>query len=174
MTMTLLADAFVKAYGPWIYSKLASNASTDKYTAVGAIYVTIPAFIVGSFFLGIILKMLGSVILGPKYLPSLDILFWFTLGGAFNGAYVCVSVLFFFNGRTGLLSLTTLSAAIIGALLTWYLVGNFGVIGAAVGFMTSQVLLAVFVFLMALKYFDLPWGQPVVAFRCWLAASFHG
>lgn len=174
MTMTLLADAFVKAYGPWIYSKLASDNSTDKSTAVGAIYVTIPGFIVGSFFLGFGLKMVGSIILGPEYLASLDILFWFTLGGAFNGAYVCVSVLFFFNGRTGLLSLTTISAAIIGTLFTWYLVGSFGVTGAAVGFMTSQVLLAVFVFLMALKYFNLPWGQPIAALRCWHAASFRG
>lgn len=171
MTMTLLADAFVKAYGPWIYTKLASDVLTDRHVAVGAIYVAIPGFIISSVFLGVILKIIGSVMLGPTYISSLDILFWFTLGGAFNGAYVCVSVLFFFNGKTGLLSMTTFSAAIIGAALTWYLVGVFGLIGAAAGFLVSQILLAVFVFLMAVKNFNLPWDKPLIALRYWWLAA---
>jgi O-antigen/teichoic acid export membrane protein len=92
---------------------------------------------------------------------------WFVLGGAFSGVYLCTSVLFFFTARTGLLSLTTSTAAICGALCTWQLVSYLGMEGAAIGFAVTHGLLALFTTAVAMKSFDLPWQQPRQALRVW-------
>jgi O-antigen/teichoic acid export membrane protein len=165
MVMGILADAFVKAYGPWVYAKLASKGAADRHAAVGAVYVAMPAFFVLAALVGVALQWASTLLLGAGYQEAVTVLPWFMLGGAFSGVYLCTSVLFFFSGRTGLLSLTTSSAAVCGALCTWLLVTRLGVDGAAMGYAATQGLLALFTTLVAMKSFDLPWGQPVQALR---------
>lgn len=172
MVMGILADAFVKAYGPWLYAKLASEDAADRHAAVGAVYVAMPAFFVLAALLGAALQWASTLLLGAKYHEAATVLPWFMLGGAFSGVYLCTSVLFFFSARTGLLSLTTSSAAGCGALCTWLLVSRLGVDGAAMGYATTQGLLALFTTVVAMKSFDLPWGQPVEALRVWRQRAF--
>lgn len=165
MVMGILADAFVKAYGPWLYAKLASKYVADKQVAVGAIYIAMPAFFVLAAVVGIALRWASTVLLGAKYQEAATVLPWFMLGGAFSGVYLCTSVLFFFSARTGLLSLTTSSAAVCGALCTWQLVAHLGIEGAAMGYAATQGLLALSTTVVAMKSFDLPWGHPGLALR---------
>lgn len=167
MVMGILADAFVKAYGPWIYAKLASNDAKDKQVVVGAIYVAMPAFFVLAALVGIALQWASTLLLGAKYQEATTVLPWFMLGGALSGVYLCTSVLFFFSARTGLLSLTTSSAAVCGALCTWQLVAHLGIEGAAMGYAATQGLLALFTTVIAMKSFDLPWAHPAKALRAW-------
>ncbi len=172
MVMGILADAFVKAYGPWLYAKLASEDAADRHVAVGAVYVAMPAFFVLAALVGVALQWASTLLLGAKYQEAATVLPWFMLGGAFSGVYLCTSVLFFFSGRTGLLSLSTSSAAVCGALCSWLLVSRLGVDGAAMGYATTQGLLAMFTTVVAMKSFDLPWGQPVEALRVWRQRAF--
>ncbi|QDW39796.1 oligosaccharide flippase family protein [Bradyrhizobium sp. KBS0727] len=167
MTMAILADAFVKAYGPWMYEKLASTKAVDKHYAVGAIYAMIPAFLCGAAVLWIILHFASSILLGPRFQDAVPLLPWFMLGGAFTGVYVCTSVLFFYSGRTALLSSVTLPSAILGTMFTWILVARYGVVGAAMGYSFTQALLALFVGGFAVKSFDLPWGEGRKAIEVW-------
>ena len=102
--MAILADAFGKAYSPWLYGKLSSAHASDKRRAVGAIYVAMPGFLCVALVLAIALVWLSGALLGPRYQAAGTILPWFVLGGAFNGMYVCTSSLYFFSGRTALLA----------------------------------------------------------------------
>lgn len=167
MVMGILADAFVKAYGPWLYAKLASKDATDRQAAVGAIYVAMPAFFLLAAVVGVALQGASTVLLGAKYREAASVLPWFMLGGALSGLYLCTSVLFFFSARTGLLSLTTFSAAVCGALCTWLLATRFGIEGAAMGYAATQGLLALFTTVVAMKTFDLPWRHPGQALSAW-------
>lgn len=167
MTMAILADAFVKAYGPWMYEKLASAKAVDKHYAVGAIYAMIPTFLCGAAVLWIVLHLASSILLGPRFQDAVPLLPWFMLGGAFTGVYVCTSVLFFYSGRTALLSSVTLPSAVLGTMFTWMLVARYGVVGAAMGYSFTQALLALFVGAFALKSFDLPWGEGRKAITVW-------
>jgi O-antigen/teichoic acid export membrane protein len=165
--MAILADAFVKAYGPWLYARLASAREEDRLCAVGAVYSAMPMFIVVALVLGAALYWASSVVLGPQYRAATQVLPWFMLGGAFNGVYVCTSVLYFFSGRTVLLAVVTSTAALCGMAVTWYLVQVHGVIGAAAGYMTTQALLAVLCGFVAFNSFDLPWRHPARALATW-------
>jgi len=172
MVMAVLADAFVKAYGPWLYAKLASNCDEDRYCAVGAIYAAIPSLVFVAALVGTGLHWASGTLLGPQYRAAASVLPWFMLGGAFSGVYLCTSVLFFFSGRTGLLASTTLSAAVCGAVCTWLLVAALGVDGAAMGYALAYGLLALFTSAVAYKSFDLPWRQPRKALSVWNRNAF--
>jgi O-antigen/teichoic acid export membrane protein len=170
--MALLADAFVKAYGPWLYARLAAKDMESKHVVIGAIYMAIPIFFLAAGMLWCALHLISDLLLGPQYRAAAHLFSWFMLGGAFSGIYVCTSVLFFFFSRTALLSAVTLSTAMLGTLFTWLLVTSFGVDGAAMGYALTQGLLAVFVSLVAIRSFDLPWGDGRKAFEIWFSRAF--
>jgi O-antigen/teichoic acid export membrane protein len=157
MVMSVLADAFAKVYGPWLYARLASDDPADKYAAVGAIYVAVPAFLGAAAVVGVALYLASSFLLGPQYRAATIVLPWFILGGAFTGIYYCTTNLFFFSGRTSLLSLTTTCSAAVGTLAIWILASTFGIEGAAMGYAVTQAILALAVNLVASQTFDLPW-----------------
>lgn len=159
MVMTILADAFVKAVNPWLYSQLGSTDANGKYSVVGAVYVAAPAFVCAGAVVGLILHWTSGVLLGSRYADAATLLPWFVLGGTLSGVYFCFSSIYFFTGRTGLLASCTSSAAAVGAMIVWLLVTLLGVQGAAIGFAVMQGLLALFVAVAAIHSFDLPWSE---------------
>ena len=160
MIMTILADAFVKAYNPWLYAKLASTDANDKMKVVGVMYVALPAFLVLALAIGLFLRMTSGILLGPNYAGWVThMLRWFLLGGAFTGLYYCTASIYFFSGRTGLLASCTSCAALIGVVPVYFLVSTLGVQGGAIGFAVMQGLLALFATVTAFKVFDLPWFE---------------
>lgn len=168
MVMAILADAFVKAYGPWLYSRLKAASDADKLCVVGAIYVAPPALLCVASGVGLGLYLISSSLLGVKYGAAATVLPWFMIGGALNGIYMCTSVLFFFSGRTGVLASISMSAALCGAAGTWLLVAHHGINGAASGYALTQGLLALFTTVVAINVFDLPWRRPRHALEVWI------
>jgi O-antigen/teichoic acid export membrane protein len=172
MVMSILADAFVKAYSPWLYARLRGGTPHDGRVAVGAIYAAMPTFVVLAMLVGFALHGSAVWLLGPRYQAAVGVLPWFIAGGAASGIYMCTSVLFFSHGRTARLASVTLSSALIGATLTWWLVGRFGATGAAAGFATTQGVLALLTTATAMRSFALPWREVGPAFAAWWQASF--
>ncbi|MBS0529712.1 MAG: oligosaccharide flippase family protein [Proteobacteria bacterium] len=160
MVMTILADAFVKAYNPWLYAKLGSGDASDKLRVVGAIYVAAPAFLCLAAAVDVGLHWTSGLLLGPRYAEAVQMLPWFVLGGAFSGVYFCTSSIYFFRERTGLLASSTVSASAVGAVVVWVLVSTFGMQGAAIGYAATQGILALFATTVAIRSFDLPWFEP--------------
>jgi O-antigen/teichoic acid export membrane protein len=159
MVMTILADAFVKAYNPWLYEKLGSGNTSDRLRVVGAIYIAAPAFLCLAIMVNLGLHWTSGLLLGARYAEAVQMLPWFVLGGAFSGVYFCTSSIYFFRGRTGLLASSTVSAAAIGSVVVWGLVSTLGMQGAAMGYAATQGILAVFATVIAIRSFDLPWFE---------------
>jgi O-antigen/teichoic acid export membrane protein len=172
LVMAVLADAFVKAYCPWLYARLASTDPQDKYRVVGAIYISIPVFLVVAAVLGFALYLTSNLLLGPQYRAATVVLPWFMLGGAFTGIYYCTTNLFFFSGRTSLLALATTASAGAGMLLIWMLARALGIEGAAMGYAATQGLLALLVNIIAWRNFDFPWGEVGKSLKVWWHTSF--
>jgi O-antigen/teichoic acid export membrane protein len=159
MVMTILADAFVKAYNPWVYAKLGSGNASDRLRVVGAIYVAAPTFLCLAIVVNLGLHWTAGLLLGARYAEAVQMFPWFVLGGAFSGVYFCTSSIYFFHGRTGLLASSTVSAAGIGSVVVWGLVSSLGMQGAAIGYAATQGILAVFATVIAIRSFDLPWFE---------------
>lgn len=165
--MAILADAFVKAFTPWVYARMAADAPEDAMRLAGAMYLAIPAFLgLGAVVAGVMWWM-GPLILGDAYAQGLSIIPWFMLGGAFSGMYLAVSGLYFFAHKTNRLSVASVSAVALGAACSVVLTLRFSVAGAAAGYALTQFLLAMFAWTLAVRTFALPWGRPVTAVRTW-------
>lgn len=172
MVMTIVTDAFIKAYSPWLYAHLASSNPDDRYSVIGAIYVAMPLFLCLAAAVGVGLYFVSGIMLGAHYRAAVAVLPWFMLGGAFVGIYFCVSNLFFFSGRISLLSLVTSSSAAVGILFIWLLTAKFGIEGAAMGYALTQGLLALTAIAVASRYHDLPWGELRRSIVTWFRCTF--
>jgi O-antigen/teichoic acid export membrane protein len=167
IAMSLFADAFVKAYAPWLYARLASQEAGDRHVVVGAIYAAVPAFLALGLAVGVALHLAGPLLLGARFADGLRVLPWFVLGGAMTGVYMCSSCLFFFVRRTGALAALSLSSAIAGTLATFALVFRLGIDGAAIGYALTQAILAFAVTAAAMRTFDLPWRDVGGSLNKW-------
>ncbi len=165
--MAILADAFVKAYNPWLYERLAAHDLRDSLAVVGAVYASVPGFLLLGAVVGAALFAASHWLLGPAYRDGARLLPWFVLGGAFSGVYLALSGLYFFAGRTALLSAVTLPCALVGTAIIVLLVQLEGTTGAAIGHAAAQALLAAATWLVASRSFDLPWRQASLALRTW-------
>lgn len=163
MVMAMLSDAFVKAYTPWLYGLLRSAEARDRQLAVGAVYATLPAFVLVGCAVGIVLCSFGATLLGPKYSAAVQVVPWFMLGGAAGGLYMCTAALLFYAGRTTHLATISLLSALCGACATWWLVGSFGLQGAAAGYALTQALLATLTTAVVVRTVALPWNRPLAA-----------
>ena len=173
MVMLILADAFVKTFSPWIYARLQTDTLEDRRVAVGAIYASMPMFIILGIGVGIALQTAAALLLDSRYQYALKVIPWFIAGGMASGVYMCTAVLFFFRGRTARLAGVTLASALVGTPLTWWLVSHLGVNGAAIGFAATQTILALFVTVTAIYSFDdLPWRYPGAALSSWWRTCF--
>jgi O-antigen/teichoic acid export membrane protein len=168
MVMSVLADAFVKAYNPWLYARLHTKDRHDQLCVVGAAYIAVPGFLLACTVIGLLLVMVSGAALGPQYRQAATLLPWFALGGACSGIYYSYSPMFFFNSRTGLLATTTVTIAALSLPLAWLLVRHFGTVGGAAGYACTQALLALGTAWVATRSFDLPWGEPRAAVWAWL------
>lgn len=172
MVVTVLADAFTKAYNPWLFEKLESKRPGDGLCAVGVMYVCLPLSLALGALASAVLVAASDLLLGPAFREARSMLPWFAMGGAMTAAYLVVSALYFFAGRTALLSSVSLPCALAGVVLTIALTGRFGVGGAAAGYALTQLLLAVCVWLVARRTFDLPWHPPAAALTAWYRQAF--
>lgn len=166
--VAIAADAFGKAYSPWLFERLAADDESERLVAVGAMYALAPLAIPAGGVAAVALTALSSVVLGPEYGAAAELLPWFIVGGVATIIYLLVSPLFFFHDRTARLSSTTLPCAAVGALCTFALARIDGARGAAAGFALTQTLLTTGVWVVAFHTFDLPWRKPYLALRtCW-------
>lgn len=168
LVMSVLADAFVKAYMPWLYARLQSPTDEDRLCVVGAVYASVPAFALLAALLSVVLAWASTALLGTQYRDAGSLLPWFVAGGACSGIYFSISGLYFFHQRTGALARASVTAAVIGLPCLFWLVHRFGLKGAAMSFALTQALLMVCAAALAVRTFALPWALPGAALAVWL------
>jgi O-antigen/teichoic acid export membrane protein len=93
-------------------------------------------------FLGLFLK--------PIYLENIYILYILLLAPIFTGIYTAVYPLFYYRKKTKIILIISVVLNFIDILITFYLVKNYGQIGAALSFSLVSAL-SLFVFLFSFK-----------------------
>jgi O-antigen/teichoic acid export membrane protein len=162
---SILADAFGKAYGPWMYERLQRHTLADDLAVVGATYLAVPAFLALAGLATVALMILGPLILGERFQSALSLVGWFALGGAFNGIYVALTGFFFFSSRTELISVCTVSSSLIGLALAFWLVSYFGLNGGGAAYAATHAICLALTFAFSTGIRRMPWGSPVAAVR---------
>jgi len=165
LVINVLADAVTKAFTPQIYRMLARNSTRDRLRVVALSYLSVPAWLLVALVLWGGLLLGGELLLGAKYLAAIDLTVWFLLGGALTGAYLNVAGLFFFTSKTEWISMATLTACAISAVLAPWAAAHYGIKGAALSYCTSQAILLIAVWVLSMRVKPMPWRRPGLALR---------
>jgi O-antigen/teichoic acid export membrane protein len=98
-----------------------------------------------------------EVLVGEQYLAASRLIIYTVMGYAFGGMYYMVTNYVFYTNKTGRLALITLSTGFFNIVVTYIFIKNFGISGAAQGFMISQLLLFVCTWSLARSVYQMPW-----------------
>ncbi|SEL29570.1 Membrane protein involved in the export of O-antigen and teichoic acid [Atopomonas hussainii] len=159
MVVGLLADAFVKAFGPHLFSELKNQDPASGVRIVRQCAAVFLGFMVLALGYVASLPYLYPLIVGEQYGASLPIAQLIGFGNAFMGMYYVVAGFLFFFERTRLLAKLTLVVGVISIFLTYALVGSMGVSGAALAYVLVQLLFFLGAWYLAQRVFPLPWGS---------------
>jgi O-antigen/teichoic acid export membrane protein len=165
MVVGLLADAYTRAYAPWLYANL--NASTEEaaHRIVGATYLSFLLFALLALGTYVLIRLFGWLLMPAEFMEALDVLPWFLAGNAFLGMYYAVMGLIFFSGRTEFASLITLASGGIGMTCAYVMSKAYGMHGAASGFLLGNVLAFALAWAFGSRLFRLPWLNFAAAGR---------
>jgi O-antigen/teichoic acid export membrane protein len=160
----IVADAFVKSYGPWLYERLKDESNSARHRVVG---VTYSVFI---FFLGLATIAAASAfilfpfVVGPKFWEAQFLLVYFIFGNAFVGMYFSVAGFFFFTSKTKYISIVTVSSGFLSILLMYSLGSTWGTEGVAFGYLLSQIIMFLMAWYISNIIYPMPWTQVRLAF----------
>ena len=161
MVIGLLADAFVRAVVPWLYSNLGKGTEDALGKVVGLIYVCFALFpLLGIAALAAIYLLKGLILPGA-FEDALPILPWFFAGNVFRGMYYAVIGVAFYTSRTYIPSLISMVTGLLGIGGTLLRVDDYGLHGAAAAFAASNALTFFMAWWMCARLAPLPWANPL-------------
>jgi len=157
LILNFIAQAFNKAFVPFLYSHLKSGTYESKNAIVRATYLIFLIIILATIIFSFALKFLILYVAGKQYIDIYNIAVIISIGGAFNAAYLMVVNYIFYAGKTLMLGLTSFCVACFFILLSVFMVPRFGLEGASISFLAANILLFVSIWILAQRSFDMPW-----------------
>jgi O-antigen/teichoic acid export membrane protein len=155
--MSLLFDAFNKAYGPWLFERLKRDNEKEKRQLVTYTYGWFVALLVVAGLAFLVGPSVVIIVAGIEYEPAGKVIGWLALGQAFNGMYFMVTNYIFYAKRTGLLSLASITSGLVNVALLTLFVTMLGLRGAAIAFCISMATRLILTWWIANKCHPMPW-----------------
>tara|TARA_E500000331_G_scaffold358610_1_gene427468 strand:- start:2449 stop:3711 length:1263 start_codon:yes stop_codon:yes gene_type:complete len=157
LILNFSAQAFNKAFVPWLYKNLKSGSYQAKVKIVKGTYFIFSAIAIFTILFCFILKFLILYIAGEQYIDVYHIAIIIAVAGAFNAAYLMVVNYIFYAGKTFMLGIISVSVATIFIALSLFMVPIFGLEGASFSFLIANFILFILVWILAQKSFSMPW-----------------
>lgn len=157
MAILFLADAFNKAYAPWLYSTLKKNSEELNKKVVKLTYLYFVLIIGISTVFAILPESLYTWILGEKFRNAKDYIAWSAYAYAFHGMYMMVCNYIFYSERTQYLAYITLPLGIFNIYLSYTLTQQIGAKAAAISMCISYFLMFIFTWILSARLIKMPW-----------------
>jgi len=158
MIILLFTDAFIKAWTPWFFKKLAMPSLNDKNQIVKYTYLYLGLLLILALMVSFIGNLLLPYFVDSKFFGAGVYIFWIALGYVFFGIYQIFFPYLVHIKRTSFLAISTVIAALINLILNYVLIKYFGAIGAAYSTIISFAISAFLVFWYQKKHFWMPWA----------------
>lgn len=159
MVLGVCADAFNKAYVPWLYSQLNQKDSIKNNSIIHLTYLYFATMMLISILCFTFGPMIIKVFFDERYASAGTIIGWLVLGQAFGGMYLMVTNYIFYSKRTGVLSGITLASSLLAIALSFLLIRPLGITGAAITFTITRFTMFALTWLVAAKLVPMPWLQ---------------
>lgn len=155
--MGLLADAFNKAFVPWLYEQLKAETLEIKRRIVKGTWGYFCAALASAGVVALLSYWIIFLVAGPPYIGASVALAWIALGQAFGGMYLMVTNYIFYKRKTKVLAWTTLLSGGIGVFLTWVLTPIFGIAGAGLSFAVAMCIRFLLTWFLSQRVCSMPW-----------------
>ena len=157
LVVGVAADAFNRAYAPWLMEKLSLKDLARDIRIVKWTYIYFISIVLLAIIAGWLLPILFSFFIGVQFQDAAPIARYMLLGNAFTGMYYMVANYIFFSGHTGRLSFLTISVSLLNLAAMSYLLRDNGLEGAAWAFMMGQAALFLATWLLSSFCRPMPW-----------------
>lgn len=155
--IAILEDAISKAIIPHIYEKLKINKIAEKKSIVKLSYMIYGGLLLISIIAYLIGYNLTVFIFGEQFDETKYLLFPLIAAAYFKGLYKLHVHYIFFTKKTIQVTKITFSVGIINVFLSYFLVLNFGLIGAAYSLFFINVFQYFLSFYVGNKLIPMPW-----------------
>lgn len=158
LVIGIAADAFNRAYSPWLMETLVKADPQRDVRIVKLTYTYFMVITIVALLCGWLLPLIFGVMVGPKYQEAAPIASYMLIGNAFTGMYYMVANYIFFMGHTGRLSFLTILVGLANLALMSFLLRTQGLEGGAIAFMLGQAALFVGAWLLSAHSRKMPWA----------------
>lgn len=150
-------NAFNMAYIPWLYDKLNKNDEAFKRKIVKFTYLYFATILLMALFMTFVAPYFLSFFVGPKFWGAQVFVFWIAMSFAFGGMYKMVVNYIFYVEQTKILAWITFSSALINIALNYFLIQQFGAVGAAMATCFVSIFFFFFTWIFSNKVYKMPW-----------------
>jgi O-antigen/teichoic acid export membrane protein len=154
----ILALSFNQAFVPYLYEKLKKNNFKDKLKIVKFTYLYFFAIITLAFLLNFIFSNFLYKLFDNAFKQSGVYVIFIALGFSFQGMYYMVVNYLFYTLKTNIVAYSTIITVIINIFLNYFLIVNFGPIGAAISTTLSFFINFIIVWIFSSKIYPMPWN----------------
>ena len=155
--ITVFDAAVEQAWTPWLYRKLNNKKIEEKIQVVKVTYLYIVFLLILVLILSSATKFILPWALGDRFSGAADYVFLVALARAFTAMKRSVFGYALFENKSYLIGYITFITTIIGVLLNFLLIKNFGLMGAAYAMVGSNFLSFVLTWLVANHASPMPW-----------------
>lgn len=156
--LNLLLQSFHKAYVPWLFERIKRDIIKEKERIVQGTYAYF-LLLAGLAFLGFLFgKPVLVFIAGEHYAPAGEIIGYLVLAQVIRGMYYTVSSYLMYAKKTQQISVITIVSGCINIGLLLWLLGLFGLKGAALAVVASAMIQFVLTWYMAARAIAMPWS----------------
>lgn len=158
---TICTNAFFSAYTPYLQKKLSTlTEENEKVTKLGIVKQTYILF--GLFFLVAVFAVIGAWIIlyfvvDDKYEDSFPFIPWLILSQYIYSLYSFTIQFIYKMKRTLIMGIITFSGSIIHMILSFFLIKNFGTMGAVWSTLIGNILISIAISVYSNKVYPMPW-----------------
>lgn len=164
LVLSVLFNAFNKAYVPWLFDNLSKVNEEIKLKLVKFTYLyffIILILLISGIFLGpIIIKL----VVGEEFIEAANIIGYLVSGQCFVGLYLMITNYLFYAKKTGVLAIITIGTGILNLVLMFYLSQIYGLKGAAISFAVSMFIRFLITFFVSNRLYPMPWRKAIKIF----------
>lgn len=153
--MVVLIDGFVKSYSVWVYKRL--NGDVDKRKLILLTYGLFLLLLSFALMYTFFAKFAIEFLVGDKFSSSVNYLVYLSFSAAFTGMYYLVGIYISYMFKTKILSAITLVVSVLHFFICSYLVTLYGIEGAAITSLISNILMFLFTWILASKVYPMGW-----------------
>src|SRR5690606_6739388 len=161
MVMSLIQNSFNQAWVPFFFQKLNENTEGSKRRIVQITYLYIVFLIIITVVIYFMIPLIYKYFINESYIEGASLIVWVLIGFLFNGIYKILVNFLFYDKKTKLVAILSLTSALLNIILNYILIKINGISGAAQATMLTFLFFMLVILFITLKSYKMPWNLKV-------------